>query len=122
MAESLKEMENMFDSDAEICIELRKMINKISLGISAEDVFDEFAQEMQTEDIFTFASVFRIAKRSGGDMVEIIRRTAGDIASKVDTANEISVMVSAKRLEQKIMMAMPLAMITAPGSVPVGLR
>lgn len=111
LIESLREMENMFGNDAGICRELRKMINKISLGVNAEDVFDEFAQEMQVEDIFTFASVFRIAKRSGGDMVEIIRRTAGDIASKVDTGNEISVMVSAKRLEQRIMMAMPLAMI-----------
>ena len=111
LIESLGEMENMFGNDAGICRELRKMINKISLGVSAEDVFDEFAQEMQVEDIFTFASVFRIAKRSGGDMVEIIRRTAGDIAAKVDTGNEISVMVSAKKLEQRIMMAMPLAMI-----------
>ena len=111
LSESLKEMENMYGNDAYICTELKKMISKIGLGMNAEDVFDEFAGESQVEDIYTFASVFRIAKRTGGDLVEIIRRTAGDISAKVDTQNEIGVMVSAKKLEQNVMTVMPVAMI-----------
>ncbi len=109
--EAHKEMVLMFGDDAPISIETEKIINQISLGVPVESVLEDFAKRSGVEDITTFASVFKIAKRTGGDMVEIIKKTTNDIASKIDTKNEIAVLISSKKLEQNIMSIMPLAII-----------
>jgi len=111
LKESYGEMSVMYGDNSPICLELKKVINSIALGLPAEDAFYEFAERSGTEDIATFADVFGIAKRTGGDLVEIIRKTSADISAKVDTKNEISVLVSAKKLEQNIMSLMPIAII-----------
>lgn len=97
--------------DSPIYKELTIMLNQISIGVSAEEIFRDFADRTQVEDIETFASVFSIAKRSGGDMVEIIKKTADDISAKIDTKNEIEVIISSKKLEQNIMMIIPVGII-----------
>lgn len=111
LKEANKEMQVMYGKDEPICIESQKMINQISLAIPIENVLEDFASRCDVEDISTFAAVFKIAKRTGGDMVEIIKKTTSDITSKIDTKNEIAVLISSKKLEQNIMSIMPLAII-----------
>lgn len=105
--ESREEMLRMHGENALICKELEIIQNQLSLGIPLETAFDDFAKRSQSEDIETFAAVFEIAKRTGGDLVEILQKTSSDIASKIDTRNEISVVIRSKRLEQNIMALMP---------------
>lgn len=105
--ESREEMLRMYGENAPICKELDIIQNQLSLGIPLETAFDDFAKRSQSEDIETFAAVFEIAKRTGGDLVEILQKTSSDIASKIDTRNEISVVIRSKRLEQNIMALMP---------------
>ena len=107
LTESKEEMRSMYGEDSPIYLELSKIENRQSYGMSLEDNLQEFATGTGVEDIETFASVFRIAKRTGGDLVEIIRKTSSDIVSKIDTKNEIAVVVRSKRLEQNIMALMP---------------
>ena len=111
LGEAYKEMVLTYTAESEICTELNIMLNQLKVGIAAEEVFAEFAQRTEIEDINTFAAVFKIAKRSGGDMAAVMKKTASDIAAKADIRNEISVLISAKRLEQNIMMLMPAAII-----------
>lgn len=107
VAESHEEMIRMHGESAPICKELGIIQNQLSLGIPLETCFDDFAKRSQSEDIETFAAVFEIAKRTGGDLVEILQKTSSDIASKIDTRNEIAVVIRSKRLEQNIMALMP---------------
>ena len=107
LVESAAEMEVMYGKDALICVQMQRMKTELSVGMQLGSIFQEFAERSGSEDIETFAAVFAIATRSGGDLVEIIRKTASDIASKVDTQEEVAVVVRAKRLEQHIMMLMP---------------
>ena len=111
LKEAYGEMKLTNGEDSEICAELKIMCNQLKVGLSAEEVFTDFAGRSGIEDISTFASVFKIAKRSGGDMAAIMAKTTSDISAKVDTRNEIAVLVSAKRLEQNIMMLMPAGII-----------
>lgn len=111
LAESYKEMVIIYGNDAPICRELQIMVNQVSLGIPLENIFDAFAERTGVDDIETFSSVFKIAKRTGGDLVEILHRTAEDIAARIETQNEIQVLISSKKLEQKIMSLMPLLII-----------
>ena len=63
------------------------------------------------EDIELFAENFAVAKRSGGDLNEIIAYTARTISEKSQVLMDIEGMVAAKRMEQRLMSVMPMAII-----------
>ena len=107
VSECLEEMQRMYGVQSPIYRELLIVKNQLALGIPLETAFHDFAERSETEDIQTFAAVFSIAKRTGGDLVEIIQKSSSDIASKIDTRNEIAVVVRSKKLEQNIMALMP---------------
>lgn len=111
LRETLREMRITHGEGSEICRELLLMLNQLNVGLSAEEVFREFGERSDIEDIKTFAEIFSAAKRGGGDMVEIFRKTAADISEKTDTGAEIGVLISAKKLERNIMLLMPPAII-----------
>ena len=50
-------------------------------------------------------------KRSGGNMIEIIRDTASTIRQKAEVEQEIQTIISGKKMEVKVMQIMPFAMI-----------
>jgi tight adherence protein B len=55
--------------------------------------------------------VFTTCKRTGGDLVSVIRRTSNIIAEKLETEQEISVTISQKKFESKILMFAPFAFV-----------
>ena len=107
VGECLEEMQRMYGVQSPVYKELRIVKNQLALGIPLESAFHDFAERSGTEDIQTFAAVFSIAKRTGGDLVEIIQKTSSDIASKIDTRGEIAVVIRSRKLEQNIMALMP---------------
>lgn len=111
LRQALFEMEVIYGEEGEICAELRIMLNQLNMGMNAEEVFSDFAGRSEIEDINTFAQIFKIAKRAGGDMTAIMQKTCADISARVETRNEIDVLISAKRLEQNIMLLMPAGII-----------
>ena len=111
LKECLTELKVMHGEDSPICEELKLMLHQISIGMNVEAIFREFAARSGVEDIETFASVFSIAKRTSGDLVGIIRKTSDNISDKIDTREEISVLISSKKLEQQIMTMVPIGMI-----------
>lgn len=111
LKECLQEMILMHGEHAPICQELKQMLSGFRLGFTAEQVFQEFAARSAVEDIETFAAVYSIAKKAGGDMVEILTRTSNNLAGRVETRNEIAVLISSKKLEQTIMTLIPVGII-----------
>ncbi len=111
LKESLREMLVIYGTEEPISREMTIMVNQVSFGIPLEKALEDFALRNPVEDIHTFVSVFQIAKRTGGDLVEIIQNTAESISDKIDTRNEISVVIHSKKLEQKIMSVMPLGIL-----------
>ncbi|MEH7087354.1 pilus assembly protein TadB, partial [Neobacillus drentensis] len=63
------------------------------------------------EDITNFADVFTVCKRTGGDLVEVVRRTSTMIGEKMDIQQEISVMVAQKKFESKVIMLAPVGFL-----------
>ena len=120
MKEALSEVGQIYGEDALLCKELKMVINQTMLNRPLEDALDDMAARCGVDDMNTFAAVFRVAKRSGGNMAQMVRKSADDIAAKADVENEITVLISSKKLEQTLMLFMPLAMIlyidlTSPG-------
>ena len=58
----------------------------------------DLANRCKVEDIENFASVFYIAKRSGGDMGNVILKVSRMLGDKIDVKKEIEATLSAKKI------------------------
>ncbi len=109
--EALFELENLYGKEAVLVLEFREIVRKISLNENVEDALCAMADKIGLEDALYFAEVFRFAKRSGGNLMEIMRVTAKNISDKIEVKEEIGVVISGKKMEQKVMNMMPFGII-----------
>lgn len=109
--EALGELILLYGNKSDIVIQFRTIIYRININENIEDILDDFAAKSKVEDIMYFAEVFRYAKRSGGDLISIIRNTANTISEKIEAKNEIETVISGKQMEQKIMSIVPFGII-----------
>lgn len=109
--EAYQELAELYGKNAFIPRELARMLRQMKLNRPSEEVLEEFGKRSGLEDAQNFASIFKIAKRSSGNLAAIMSDTAETIGKKLETQREIQVLIQEKRYEQKIMNIMPLAMI-----------
>lgn len=109
--ESKKELLLIYDSDALIIRELSHMCHGIEMNKPVETMFVDLANRSGISDIITFAEMISISKRTGGDMIAIVRQTIDVIHNRHEVNNEINTMIAAKKYENKIMNLMPLGII-----------
>jgi len=114
-AEARREMILLHGDKSVIVKEVDSIIHKLKIKQPLATILEDFGERSGIEDIKNFAEVFGIAKRSGGDLVSIISSTAKTISDKADVQREIRTIISAKRLEQRIMIVMPLAILLYMG-------
>lgn len=106
-----REMRLLYGEGADICIETALMTKKLTLNIPIETIFYDFAVRSQCPDILMFSQILNIAKRTGGDLISIIKTSSETIGEKIDIQREIQTSISSKRFEQNIMSVMPLAIM-----------
>lgn len=106
--EAYAEMRMQYGQHALMTEELRYMNTCLSFNIPLEQLFYDFANRSGLEDVRSFCEVFIFAKRSGGDFIKIIHMTASRISEKNELMEAIQTEISGKRMEQKLMNAMPL--------------
>jgi tight adherence protein B len=109
---ALEDMKQQYgDPNTMIIRELELMRSRLSFGQNIEDVFDDFGKRSHIEDVQTFANIFDISKRTGGDIVKIIRQTTDVISQKIETKNEIETSLSGRKMEQKVLTVMPIVLV-----------
>lgn len=118
--EAIEDLGLMYNEDDYIIQEFRNIIFKLKMNYTIEELLYDFAERANTEDICNFAEVFVTAKRTGGDIVKIINATSKSIGDKIEIRREIVTLVTAKKLESRIMCLLPLGIIyymwlTSPG-------
>ncbi|MGG6312820.1 type II secretion system F family protein [Paenibacillus macerans] len=96
------------DGDNDVIRELGIICARLEYGQPVEEALMDFSRRAALEDIANFADVFTTCKRSGGDLVEIVRRTSNIISEKLEISQEIGVMLAQKRFEAKAMLAAPV--------------
>lgn len=96
------------DGDSDVIREFGIICTRLEYGQPIEAALLDFSRRAAIEDISNFADVFTICKRSGGDLVEIVRRTSSIISEKLEISQEISVMIAQKRFEAKAMLVAPV--------------
>ena len=75
------------------------------------EFLEEFAERVPSEDVKSFVTVFVTAKKSGGDMIGIIRNTTSQIGDKIEVKREIDTLLAAKKYEFQIMSMVPYGII-----------
>ncbi len=109
--EALKDLRLIYAKDAMILREFTYMINQIRMNITVEKALSDFGERSCIEDIISFAEVFSTAKRTGGDLIQVIRSTSTTLSDKLEVKREILTLISAKKLEAEIMKTIPLGII-----------
>ncbi len=109
--ETLQEMKLLHGRESLIYRELYKVVQGLANQLSIETLLGQLAKRSKLGEIQDFADTFAIAKKSGGNLTEIIYETAEMISEKIEVEKEIQVLLSAKRLEQNIMSVVPFAII-----------
>lgn len=110
-SEAIKELKLLYSEDSVMVKEFSIITYKLSVNQNIEDALEDLAIKINNDDARVFAEIFKYAKRSGGDLVKIIKDAAGNIEAKQRVKDEIEVMISAKRFEQKVMNVIPFGII-----------
>lgn len=118
--EANKDMELLYGKNKDISDYLTMINTGLKNNIPLEKLIYRMGNDSGNVDIQEFAFVFAASKRSGGNMTDIIERTINIISRKMEVEKEIDVLVSAKRLEARIMNLVPFFIIfyislTSPG-------
>ena len=109
MTEVLEDMERQYaDPRAYIIQELEMIVSKLSLNQNIEELFADLGERSGIEDIKTFSQIFGVSKRTGGNLVKIIRQASDIITEKIETKTEISTTISGKKMEQKVVTVVPI--------------
>lgn len=111
LLEAQKELRLLYPEDARISREFLVMARQLRLHVPMEQILEEFAGRSGQEDVENFVAVFAAARKSGGDMISIIRNTANQIGDKIDVKREIDTVLAAKKYEFRVMAAIPYAII-----------
>ena len=92
--------------------ELEMIIYRVEdTGADEAELLSDFAGRTGLEDIEDFAQIYQCCRQTGGNMVAAINKAAEMISDKIVIENEISTIASQKKLEGRIISAMPVAII-----------
>ncbi len=94
-----------------ILVEIKRIISLLDMNETLEYALSEFADRACLEDVDNFVSVMNISKRSGGNIVEVIRNTSAIISDRIEVGQEVDTMLTERKFEQKVLNAVPVLMI-----------
>lgn len=122
--EARKDLCLMYKEDALVVQEFTWISRQLSLNRNVEEVLEEMAQRTGIEDVENFAEIFHTAKRTGGNLMKVIRQTEKNIAERLEVEREMETLLSQKKLEANIMSMVPLGIIvymwvSSPGFLDV---
>lgn len=110
-APAYAELQGIYQGRSLIEREVLIILRGLEMSADIEQLLGDLAARSGVEDIREFAGVVAVAKGSGGNLIQMMKRMVENIDSRLEVEDEIDTMVTSKRLEQNIMSAMPFAII-----------
>lgn len=109
--EAEKELTELYGTETKMSLELAKINQQVKMNQPIETAFAAFAKESEVEEIENFSEVLSFAKKSGGNFVKIMKASTEAIESRITVEEEIQTMIAARKLEQKVMNAVPIFLL-----------
>lgn len=100
-----------YDDGADILKELEIILSGMANNVDIEDLLLDFGIRSGIDDIYSFANVFKICYRKGGNIKDTIRNTHNILSDKMEINEDIETIVTANKTEQNIMIVMPIGLI-----------
>lgn len=111
LREAGKDLRLMYAADADMVQELAAMQRRLDANQTMEQILRDFAGRSGLEEAETFAEIFAVGKRGGGDLMGIMKDTARSISDTVETEGQVASALAARRYERNIMNGIPFAMV-----------
>lgn len=109
--EAVKELKKLHGRNSFVVREFELLGAQLDVSRSVEELLLDLGRRSGVEDIQSFAEVFLTAKRSGGDLLAVIRNTVSCIRQKQETMQEIETCLAGKVMEQNIMSLVPILIL-----------
>ena len=106
-----EDLKVQYEEDSDILKELEVIIAGMNNNIDIEDTLMDFGIRSGIEDIESFANVFKICYRKGGNIKDTIRNTHEILSDKMEITEDIETIVTSSKNEQNIMIIMPLILV-----------
>jgi len=101
----------IYGVDCIMASEMYAILLKLANNGVLEELLADFGERSGIEDIRDFGEVFKIAKRSGGDISSVLKLCADTIREKMEVERDIKTLLTAKKFEQSIMNIVPFLII-----------
>lgn len=111
------DMISIYGEDADLVHELEIICTGLGNNVNIEKLLQDFAARCEVEDIQSFADVFEVCNRQGGDLKKIVNDTRDIINDKMEIEMEIGTMLAGTKNEFHIMMVMPVVVILSLSSL-----
>lgn len=95
----------------DIIREFQEIEWKLKNGIPVEKAFIDFSNRADIEDISQFVDVLVVCKRTGGNLAEVVRTSSRMIGDKFQIQQEIQVMISQKKFENRVLNLLPIGIL-----------
>jgi len=103
------------DPESLIVREFGHIVQRLDNGEAVEHAVGDFARRASKEDIAQFADVLQTCKRTGGNLVEVMRRTSAILSEKLEIQSDIAVMVAQKKFESRVLTVAPVFIVAVLG-------
>ncbi|MCD7922002.1 MAG: hypothetical protein LUG27_06145 [Clostridiales bacterium] len=105
------DLQIQYEEDALILKEMEVIIAGVQNNVPIEDLFYDFGTRSNIDDIKSFAEVFRVSYRKGGNIRDIIQNTYTILNDKLEIREDIETIVTSGKTEQNLMIVMPIILI-----------
>jgi tight adherence protein B len=110
--ESVPDLQLLYPGvQAAIIVELEILNRRVDVGEPLEAALIDFGDRSGIADVIQFAEVFSTCKRTGGDLIDVLRRTSNMIGEKLEMEQDIAVMIAQKRFEAKALSLIPFGIV-----------
>ncbi len=110
-AEAVRDITSYMEKDTEFILEMKKICAGVSIGETLEKLLIDFSYRSHLEELEYFAEVFSVGKRSGGNLIGIMKNTIRMLQERMDAEEEIYTVLAEKQTEFYLMSVIPLAII-----------
>ncbi len=108
---ALSDLKMQYSEKDYVVREMQEIIDGVSQNIGIEVMLRSFGERSGNEDIISFADVFDICYRKGGNMSSVIRRTHSVISEKMAVSDEIETKLTSNKMQHNVMSVMPIVVV-----------
>lgn len=106
-----EDLKIQYEEDAFILKELEIILSGMANNVNTEDLLLDFGTRSGNDDICSFANVFKICYRKGGNIKDTVQSTHAILSDKMEIREEIETVLTSNKTEQNVMVLMPIALI-----------